>query len=182
MTQDKRCTLETERLIMRAFSWDDISAYHEVLGDTQVGRWLPKGEGYTEEEVGRWVAMILEHWQEEDFGVWALINKEDGTFLGDCGLRILEETGEVEILYDIAREEWGKGYATEAARAAIHHGFTILGLERIIGLTKPANRPSQRVLEKIGLRYLKTTPYFGFDCSVYEMTKTEFQDRSSPET
>jgi len=165
--------LETERLILRHFTSDDVGVYHTILGDDEVGKWLPKGEGYTLDEVEGWIEKIRRHWEKHGFGVWALMRRDNGTFIGSCGLRILEETGEVEVLYEIARGEWGKGYATEASRAAVEFGFEVVGLEKIIGLTKPKNVASYRVLEKAGLRFCREAEYFGFVCRYYSIIRND---------
>lgn len=71
----------------------------------------------------------------------------------------------------VARNYWGHGYATEAARAALAYGFDILKLDRIIALAKPNNVASRRVMEKKGMRYVKDTEYWGITCAYYEIKK-----------
>jgi len=68
----------------------------------------------------------------------------------------------------------GKGYATEAAKAALRHGFETLKLDRIIALAKPENVASRRVIEKIGMRYTRNAEYWGIICAYYDISKTEY--------
>ena len=91
-------------------------------------------------------------------------------FVGGCGLFRCSDDGEVEIAYRLPFARWGQGYATEMARALLDHGFGALGLARIIGLTYPENVPSQRVLEKIGMRPEGEAEYYGRTMRKYSAT------------
>lgn len=172
--------ITTERLFLRPFTLGDLNDYAAILGDPEVGKYLPKGTGYTKKEVRKWLYMIIKHYVEDGFGPWALVLKEDGSFIGSCGLRVLPETGEVEVLYEVARKHWGKGLASEGAKASVDFGFRELGLERIIGLTKPENTPSRKVLENAGLSFVRMAPYFGFECAVYELLVRDWRDGLCP--
>ena len=168
----------TERLFLRPFALGDLDDYAAILADPEVGRWLPKGTGYTKREVKKWLYMIIKHYVEDGFGPLAMVLRESGEFIGSCGLRRLPETGEVEVLYEVARKHWGKGLASEGARGSVDFGFREMGLDRIIGLTKPENLPSQKVLENAGLSFLRMAPYYGFECAVYEILVRDWK----PET
>jgi ribosomal-protein-alanine N-acetyltransferase len=97
------------------------------------------------------------HPKYPELGLWATIHKETGKFIGRCGLLpwTIDSQQEVEVAYTIAREYWGQGLATEAARAILNYGFEKLHLLRLICLIDPENIPSQRVAEKIGMRLEK---------------------------
>jgi len=90
-----------------------------------------------------------------------------GVLLGQCGLNHLPPGDEIEVLYLLERACWGQGLATEAAAAALRCGFDELSLERIVGITLAGNAASQRVLEKVGLRYEKDARFFDCDCRYY---------------
>lgn len=164
----------TRRLYLRRFSKDDLDAYAQIMGDDEVGKWFPKGAGYSYEEAERSLESILGHWRKHGFGIWAVTDKEEGSILGRCGLNSITETSGVEVDFVIARRFWGKGYATEAARAALAFGFNILELDRIIGLAKPDNIASRRVIEKIGMRYVKNAEYWGITCAYHEILRAEY--------
>jgi ribosomal-protein-alanine N-acetyltransferase len=163
----------TSRLCLRRFNKDDLDAYSTIMGDYEVGKWFPKGTGYTLEEAKRSLVSILEHWDKHGFGLWAVTDKEKKVLLGRCGLNLITETSEVEVDFVVARDFWGRGYATEAAKAALIYGFDALKLDRIIALAKPENVASRRVIEKIGMRYVKHAEYWGITCAYYEISKAE---------
>ena len=163
----------TGRLCLRRFSKEDLDAYARIMGDDEVGKWFPKGDGYTRQEAERSLNSILKHWDKHDFGIWAITGGEE-VLLGRCGLNLIAETSEVEVDFVVARSLWGRGYATEAARAALTYGFEILKLDRIIALTKPENAAARRVMEKIGMRYTKEAEYWSITCACYGISKSEY--------
>lgn len=108
-------------------------------------------------------------------------------FIGWCGLIPLEDSGLIEIGYRFARTAWGRGFATEAAAAALDHGFRALGLESIVAVTDPDNRTSQRVLDKIGLRPAGRAFHYGRDLAFFRLSRADYlaaRDRNaqSPST
>jgi len=161
----------TGRLCLRRFSLEDLDAYAMIMGDYEVGRWFPLGRGYTCAEAKKSLDNILDHWAKHGFGIWAVTDKDKQILLGRCGLNLIAETLEVEVDFVIAREYWGRGYATEAVWATLAYGFDVLGLNRIIGLAKPDNIASRRVMEKIGMRHVKNAEYWGITCAYYEIMK-----------
>jgi RimJ/RimL family protein N-acetyltransferase len=99
------------------------------------------------------MARHIAHQRENGFSLWAIVDRGDGSVIGCAGLYLVEGTGpEVEIVYQLVRDRWGQGIATETARACLEHGLGPLGLPRIIGLSYPENGPSARVMQKIGMR------------------------------
>ena len=87
---------------------------------------------------------------------------------------MITETSEVEVDFVLARNYWGIGYATEAAKATLVYGFKTLKLDMIIALAKPENIASRRVIEKIGMRYIKNAEYWGIICAYYDISKAEY--------
>ena len=130
--------IETERLIVRPLEDADRPAV--------LAAWLdPANErapGQPEERVRGWAAGVP----------WGVFEKETGEYVGDCSLFLAEEHNEWELAYGINRDRWGRGYATEAARACVAYGFDELELERIVADVDPANEASVRVLEKCGFK------------------------------
>jgi len=164
----------TDRLHLRRFRKEDLDTYAGIMGDHEIGKWFPKGEGYTREEAERSLNSILKHWDKHGFGIWAITDKEEELLLGRCGLNFITETSEVEVDFVLARHCWNRGYATEAAKAALVYGFGALQLDRIIALAKPENITSRRVIEKIGMRYVKNAEYWGINCAYYEISNAEY--------
>ncbi len=104
----------------------------------------------------------------------AATGRDNGVLIGWCGLQYLAETDEVEVAYLLGKRYWGCGYATEAAAASLSYGFLTAGLDRIIGLIHPHNHRSRRVLEKIGLRLVDCTAYFGMDVLRFALDRAEY--------
>jgi ribosomal-protein-alanine N-acetyltransferase len=168
-------TIQTARLILRAFTPADEAPLHAIVSKPQVLRYFPRTEPWPMERVQRWLASQPTHWQEYGFGWFAVEARASGQLMGWCGLRMLEESGEVEVLYLYDEPFWGQGYATEAAQRTVTDGFERYQLAEIIGLTLPGNIGSQRVLEKAGLTFVGQESYFGVTCNKFVLDQIHFQ-------
>jgi ribosomal-protein-alanine N-acetyltransferase len=167
-------TLETPRLILRPFVPGDLDRVAELLADPAVVRYLPGGTPRTREQSERTLNFIIDHWELHSFGWWAVALKVTGELIGWCGLKWVETTGETEVLYTFAQAQWGKGYATEAARASLRYGFETLKLDRIIAVAVPENRASRHVMEKLGMTYDRIAFYYNSDLASYSITRQAF--------
>ena len=168
--------LETPRLRLRPFATRDAGAHAQLYADPEVLRWLGAGlEGpdTPAERSRRSLMAFLEHWEERGWGVWAVLDRASGEFLGQCGIRYWAEIGEVEILYALARRVWGRGLATEAAAAALADGFARVGLARVVAVTRPANLGSRAVMTKIGLRFERDLELLGAPAVLYACSRAE---------
>ncbi|MBZ4015226.1 GNAT family N-acetyltransferase [Streptomyces purpurogeneiscleroticus] len=143
--------LETERLRLRAFAGADLDNLREMDGDPEVMRFLDSGQPAPE-------LLVTRYAQPSPFGYWAAEERDTAAFIGWFEFRPVRErrTEEVELGYRLRRAAWGKGYATEGARALVRRGFTELGVVRVTATTMAVNTGSRRVLEKCGLRYVRT--------------------------
>lgn len=107
------------------------------------------------EESTALIARIEKHFEDRGFGLWALERRGDGAFLGFTGMTKVQFSspiqGQVEIGWRLARELWGQGFATEAARACLWYGFEVLGLGQIVSMTVQSNRRSWTVMERLGM-------------------------------
>ncbi len=144
-------TIETERLILRPFVVEDGAALYRIHQEPEVLRYLPDTPpaGVAESEAILRDFPIADY-ARHGFGRWACVLRETGQVIGFCGLKRLA-SGEVDVGYRLERSTWGRGLATEGARASLDYGFERLGLPLIIGLVMPGNDASARVLEKIGM-------------------------------
>jgi RimJ/RimL family protein N-acetyltransferase len=174
-------TIETERLRLRTFQPADVETYHAmVYGDAEVMLYLPGGVPRPIELVEDTVAYFIQHQKKHGFSIWAVVEKESNQLVGHGGLIYTPRTDEepsteVEIAYAFGKAYWGKGYATEVARASLRYGFEEIGLERIIALAFPANVPSQRVMQKIGMTHLGLTDiYHDAELVMYGMEREEW--------
>ena len=167
--------IETERLRLRVFRADDVDALAAFYADPEVMRWMRTGKPVPREQVERGVHRYIEGFRENGFGLFAVELKESGTLIGQCGIIYLDNTPEVEVGYLLGQPYWGRGYATEAAAASRDFGFNVVGLSRLVGITRPENVPSQRVLQKIGLRYEKDAFYYSMDCKYFALNRDEYE-------
>ena len=157
--------LETERLILRRLRMDDLEALSALYRDHELRRYFPEGVLSLEETQRELDWFLNGHPVHPELGLWASIEKETGAFIGRCGLLPWDIEGrhEVEVAYLLDRRYWGRGLATEAARAIIQYGFERLNLERLIALIDPENLASRRVAERIGMGLEKEVEGIGGD-------------------
>jgi ribosomal-protein-alanine N-acetyltransferase len=169
--------IEIARLKLRPFTADDLNDYYrQMTSDFEVMRTLLLGRTLTLAETEPRLRLFMEHWGHYQFGVWVLRDKENGELIGQCGLRwCYEYTPEIELVYAIAKSYWGKGIATEAAKAAVRYGFEELKPDYIMALTAPTNLASQRVMQKVGMKYEKDARYYEKDCAYYTISRQEWQ-------
>jgi RimJ/RimL family protein N-acetyltransferase len=157
----------TERLVLRAFSEQDVDPLFDILQQPEILRYFPRTGRPPRETAARVVARQLAHWEEHGYGWWAVELHDAPGLLGWAGLTYLPETAETEVAYLLRQEVWRRGLATEAAKASLRFGFEGFAFPFIIGITHPENIASQRVLEKSGLHFVEKAVYFGMDCFRY---------------
>ncbi len=168
----------TSRLTLRGFRPEDIQILHEIVSDPLVIRYFPLADPWPLEVVQRWVEKHWSHWEEHNFGWWAIDYHQTNELLGWCGLGVLDETGETEVLYLLKKSYWGMGLASEAAKYSLDCAFIDLGLDKVIGLTHPDNIASQKVLQKIGLSFDGEAQYFGMNLNKYSINKHAYFSNS----
>ncbi|UCD17905.1 MAG: GNAT family N-acetyltransferase [Candidatus Zixiibacteriota bacterium] len=187
--------LETERLIIRPFTLKDAEKLQVICSDEEVVRYLPENV-MTLDEVREIIAWLLDCYQKNTpdnivkFTV-AVELKDSNELIGWCGLGPLEfAPSETEIFCGFARQFWGRGIATEAARAMLGYGFETVGLIEIAAVVHPDNVASKRVIEKMGLIYRRqfTDPTGGYrdyaDYYYFSLRRDEYtgaQKRPSPD-
>jgi len=171
--------IETTRLRLRMLSPEDADDLSAIFADPEVVKFLGVEAGITlsRSETESALEGMIACWKRNEFGRWAVIEKESGKLVGLCGIRLLE--GAPELFYLFAKESWGRGFATEAAAAALRDGFERLQFERIIAVTRPGNTASIKVLTKIGMRFEKEVKPYGVDGVRYVTTRSEFQTADS---
>ena len=144
--------LETLRLSMRNFTLDDFDDLYALNSDPRVMKFIADGKPSTRDEVARALRRFVRYpTLYPDLGIWHTSRRDTGAFIGFFALNYAGKSTDIEIGYRLLRNAWGQGFATEGATALAHYGFDDLGLHRIIGVTLPGNKASQRVLVKAGL-------------------------------
>jgi ribosomal-protein-alanine N-acetyltransferase len=186
---------ETDRLVLRQFTWDDLDAIASILADPIGIKYIGTGVPKTRDEVRQWMTVWIEDGQyawspqtlqrvpqllrapegKAHFSMWATIDKSSGELIGRCGLLAWNLDGqlEVEVGYHLARSHWGKGLATEAARVIRDYGLDRLGFDRLISIINPSNLPSQRVAQKIGMQHEKDTLVRQLPVRIYAITRDQ---------
>lgn len=162
--------LETERLLLRPFRPADIDPYAEMCADSEVMEFLnATGSPISRADAWRQLAMYLGHWELRGFGTWAVEERGTGAFVGRVGLHFPEGWPDRELGWTIARKFWGRGYASEAARAAIAHAFGTLGWTHLVSLIHPNNHRSARLAERLGYHVHGAAEVVGLRLSVYRL-------------
>lgn len=168
--------LETERLTLRHWESNDAKRLFEICCDADV--MLHVGDGKPYENIDRaekflnWVALYQ---KEHGFCRWAVIEKDSEKIIGSCGFARLEN-GEIDLGYLFAKEVWGNGFATEAARACLMYGFEKLKFAKIIAMVDIEHIPSQKVLEKIGFIKQRIEKTETGDDLIFEITDQDIID------
>jgi RimJ/RimL family protein N-acetyltransferase len=152
--------LETERLVLRRFTEADVDHLFDLDSDPEVMRFLTGGIPTPREVIQNDIlpAFLSSYERFAGLGVWAAIEKASGEFLGWFSFRPKDAArpNDVELGYRLRQAAWGQGYATEGARALIRQGFTELDVQRVFATTYQDNLASRRVMEKAGLRLVRT--------------------------
>jgi ribosomal-protein-alanine N-acetyltransferase len=177
-----RAVVETPRLLLRPFAEADIVDYARVRADPGIAHWLTGGRGSTEEPLSiaqRIVPRFVAHWQERGYGPWAMVDKASGRLFGHMGLRFMPEFDEVEILYAMESAYWGRGLATEGAKASRDYAFASAGLPKVMAIALPDNRASIGVIRRLGMTYRKTVTYNGFEVAYHDLDRSAWRPGKS---
>ncbi|MEZ4380469.1 MAG: GNAT family N-acetyltransferase [Nannocystaceae bacterium] len=166
-------SLRTARALLRPFARRDAGAAHRVFGDAEVMRFAAGEPDADVDATRRRLARYAALQAARGFSKWGAWRLETGAYLGDAGLTVLPETGEIELGYRLARARWGQGLATEIAAAWLGYALGELGLARVIAFADPRNLASLRVMAKIGMTFARADHLAGMDCVVYEARREE---------
>ena len=160
--------IKTTRLNLRQLTIDDAENLYLLNLDPDVARYTGDSPFESAEEAGRFLASY-DQYEKYGCGRWAVITSRDSEFIGWCGLSYTPGLDEYDIGFRFFKSKWNQGYATESARACIDHGFEKLKLERIVGRAMKENTASLKVLEKIGLKFVKPIVFSDHEGLVYEI-------------
>src|SRR5436190_24044304 len=158
-------TLRTERLCLRPLAAGDAEAYAAVRCHPEVAKWLPPVAGEPVEAVRGTIGRFAAAWQERRYAPWGVFL--EGTLIGHGGLNFVPEFDRTEVLWALHPDAWGRGYATEVARAALAYGFETLKLDLVFAITLVDNHAWQAVMKRLGLGYRKRVEYRGFTYVVW---------------
>lgn len=175
--------LETERLLLRRFTEADTNYLFDLDNDPEVMRYINGGTPTPRDVIQNNILPGFLHYDERFplYGFWVAVEKATGNFLGWFSFRPSESTSDNEIRlgYRFRKAAWGKGYATEGARALIRKGFTELDVQRVVATTYQDNLASRRVMEKVGMRLVRTfrlTPEDLLQVDTHHVTSLDLWD------
>jgi ribosomal-protein-alanine N-acetyltransferase len=176
-----RPPLRTERLELRRFAGADLGPLLVAFGDPHVMRFVgAERQPLTGDGVKVLMRTADGHWSDHGFGLLAVVEGASGRVVGEAGLQLLEGGADVELGYTLSRAAWGRGYATEAARAVLRWAFAGLGLERVVAVADPSNSASLRVLDKLGMRRLGTRYCYGAEMVEHALSLRQWRARAGP--
>lgn len=145
---------QTPRLLLRQFTETDAPLILELNSDPEIVKYVHEPTLKTIEQAEIILNNNILPQYKNNLGRWAIHTKEDNEFIGWCGLKYRPELDETDLGYRLMQKAWGKGYATEAARHTLDHGFRVLDLKLITGRAHIENTASINVLEKIGMDFI----------------------------
>ena len=164
----KGLILETPRLLLREFDIDDAQSFYDLNLNPNVIKYTGNSAFKDIEEAKEFLNNYSDY-KENGFGRWAVINKATKEFIGWCGLKNDKKTDETDIGFRFFETFWNQGFATESAKACINYGFENLNLKTIIGRAMKENTASIKVLEKIGLQYVKDFNFDGQEGVIFQI-------------
>jgi len=168
--------LETDRLLLRMFTPADLDGLDHIFSQPNVLKYLGlRGEPMSRAETEFALSSIIKHWQKHGYGRWAVTLKDSGKLIGCAGLRNYEDNAELVFLID--EPYWGQGFATETARACLNFGFEQREFKNILAFARPQNAASRKVLEKVGMRFVKETVVFEVFVVQYELLRQNYSDK-----
>jgi ribosomal-protein-alanine N-acetyltransferase len=177
-------TIETGRLVLRPLEITDAPAIYHYKSDVELHRYMrsepPASPDAVAEETRRWLALPSESRRP----CWVIVLRENDRVVGTISYNQLSQEDHCgQLGYEVSRDQWGKGIATEAVSAAVNYGFDTMGLNRIAAYCWEANTASRRVMEKAGMRYEGTLRQIRYakgayrDLRFYSVLATEWKAR-----
>ena len=164
--------LETDRLVLRPLTVDDIHLLVNLDSDPEVMRFItdgvPRDRSHHEDAVPKLLKYMTEN---PGLGLWIAYLKDTNEFIGWYILKHLPDNGEVEVGFRLKKQFWNNGYSTEAGKAILKHGFETVGLKQIAAIVRPDNFASQAVIKKIGLKEKSKGTWYGVECLYFELEK-----------
>ena len=169
---DEKIITQTEHLIIREFQVLDIEPLAKILAKAEVMRFSPTGVLSTKQTAVK-IQRFLDSYQKNGYGTYALIHHQSKHLIGYCGITVEEigEKSENKLDYRLDSEFWGKDLEAEAAKACLKYGFEKLNLDYVLGIVKPEDKVSIKILEKVGMDFVKESMWDGNVVCIYKIMK-----------
>lgn len=173
---------ETDRLILRELLLTDDTEMFAMDSDPEVHKFLGNKPTKEIEETRKTIELVRQQYIDNGIGRWAIIEKSSGEFVGWTGLKLMKDTinnhsNFYDVGYRLAQKHWGKGYATESAKASLRYAFEEMNLSEVFGITHVENMVSRKALEKCGLKFIETFVWGQWNelpCNWLKITKEEW--------
>lgn len=175
-------TIETPRLLIRPVLEQDLEGFFEMDSNPKVHLYLGNQPSKTLDDSKNTISMIRNQYIENGIGRMSVIEKETQKFIGWAGLKLITETVNgrsnfYDIGYRLVEGSWGKGYATEAAKAMLSYAFNEMALETVYAIADCKNSASNHVLKKIGLTYIESFDFEETPHNWYQISRTDWNKR-----
>lgn len=172
--------INTARLHLRPLRGEDVDAIYGLWITDGVRKYLWDDDVISKEKAASVVQASISSFETSGLGLWVVCARGEDDLIGFCGFWFFHDPPQLQLLYGIDPARWGKGLATEAAKAMIRYGFEELSFERIEASTDAPNVGSVRVMEKAGMRFWKRGNSSGLDTVYYEITSGNSQPDATP--
>lgn len=166
--------LETERLFINKIEPKDLSWLIEMRTPDAVNRYLGGPEMQNAEALTKRMPFYLECHEKFGYGFCTMTLKSTGEKIGTSGLQPLEDTGEIEVGYNLSEKFWRQGLGYECCDGWLRYGFDVENLDRIVAVAHPDNTGSWRIMEKCGMQYEGIERHYDMACKFYSITKDQF--------
>jgi RimJ/RimL family protein N-acetyltransferase len=162
-------------LLLRPLAEAGFDDYAALCADAEVMRYVGDHGPLSREDAWRQFAMLVGHWTIRGYGMWAVLERSSGAFVGRVGLHYPDGWPDRELAWALGRSYWGRGLAFEAAAAAVQVAFETLAWPRVISLIAPANLRSMRLAERLGERYECTLEHRGHEVMLYSLDRQRWR-------
>jgi ribosomal-protein-alanine N-acetyltransferase len=167
--------LDTARLRLRPYRDSDLDALHRLWTDPDVRRYLWDDKVIDRQVADETMRASIACTAEHGFGHWAVCPAGEDELIGFCGLKFVDDTPEVELMYGFHPPHWGRGLATEAGCTMLRFGFEEMRFARVYAITDAPNTASAAVMQRLGMTFEKRFEHHGLDSVRYVITREEFQ-------
>lgn len=173
--------LQTARLTLEPITEQHYEGLRKLNSDPLVMHFLNGGTPETEEATRAMIARVMTAWAAWGYSWWALIASDSGELVGAACLQHLDRDPAKprEIGWRLASEAWGKGYASEAARAIVEFAFEVVGADELYAVADPDNAASIKVMERLGMRYVGIETYYDEPCATYRLDRAGYAANGS---
>lgn len=163
--------LQTPRLNLRPIKRSDLDAFHQLVIDPEVRRFLCDDQILSREQVIDWIEISHTLFRSNHFGLWAVFPRHEKELIGFCGFWYFHTPPELELVFGVAPDYWNQGFATEAAEAVMKYGFDRLQFDRIASSADAPNLASVRVMQKLGMSWVRRSTVNGSELVHYSIAQ-----------